>query len=501
MKLPHWFSFKRATAPVPAPANRKGASLYQRRFSAAVSSRVNKFVFGWMRINQDLQSGGPALIMHSRELAKNCDTVAGYLDCMTRNVIGAQGFRLQCRAKDPETNARLESLWDEYQSRSAGAVTLDGMQSGRDFDILVLRTLLIDGEVFIRRVYDPSSRFGMRYEVLDTLDVDYTYNEFSFRNGEMIRCGIRVDEHWRPISYFIRKNTTDQSYQSGERIEYPAKDIIHLYRKFYPNQVRGITPLAAVAISINQAASYREAELVAARMQACNMAFYVKQQSGADILEGEVDDKGDYLSEMSPGQIAFAPEGYGLQQLANNHPNANFGGFLKAVLRGACNALGISYNKCTGDYESVNYSSLREAALEDRSAWTELQSFLIENWKDLQYSDWIKAQLLFNLNTLDFKLADEYSLHKFFGRTWDWVDPAKDIAAIASAIALGLTDHITEIEKRGGDVDETLAREALYLKKRAALGLPLNPTLPTFPPEIPIATNANEDINHANTGN
>lgn len=501
MKLLNWLPSKRNATIATTTVNRQTPAHYQRRFSATVSSRVNKFVFGWMRINQDLQSGGPALIMHSRELAKNCDTVAGYLDCMTRNVIGAQGFRLQCRAKDPETNARLESLWDDYQSRAAGMVTMDGFQSGRDLDILILRTLLIDGEVFIRRVYDQSSRFGMRYEVLDTLDVDYTYNEFAFRNGSMIRCGVKVDEHWRPISYFIRENKTDQSYNTGERIECPAKDIIHLFRKYYPNQVRGITPLAAVAISINQAASYREAELVAARMQACNMAFYVKTQSGADLLESDVDDKGDYLSEMSPGQIDFAPEGYDVKQLANNHPNGNFGGFLKAVLRGACNALGISYNKCTGDYESVNFSSLREAALEDRSAWSELQSFLIENWKDLQYSDWIKAQLLFNLNALDFKLTAEYSLHKFFGRTWDWVDPAKDIAAIESAIALGLTDHITEIEKRGGDVDETLGREALYLKKRAALGLPLTPALPAFPAEPQPVNNTNEDNNHANPGN
>ena len=64
------------------------------------------------------------------------------------------------------------------------------------------------------------------------------------------------------------------------------------------------------------------------------------------------------------------------------------------------------------------------------------------------------------------------------------MDPQKDIAAIQSAIEMGLTDHITEIEKRGGDVDEILDREALYLQKRKDRGLPPLAEIPTENIEI-----------------
>lgn len=448
----------------------------RRSFAAAMMNRVSRFAFSWGTINADISMDMQKVVMRSRQLAKNNDNVTSYLNLMQRNIIGESGFRLQCRSKGAEgaeINQQIESLWAEYNSAVGGFVTVDGAQSGRDFDILVLRTLLVDGECFIRIVEDNASRFGQRYEVIDTLLIDHDYNVFDLPNGEFIRCGIKLDKNWRPLAYFVRENKLDNQYNTGERIEVPAREIIHLYRKYFPRQVRGITPLAATVEAVNQLESYKEAELVAARMHACNMGFYVKTGTGGDFIdEKDVDKEGDWTSEMSPGQIAFAPDGYDVKQFNNSHPAGNFASFVKAMCRGVFASLGVSYNKGAGDYESVNYSSLREAALEDREAWRDLQAFIIESWKDRQFAAFLRGMLLAGTGNLKATLLDEYSKHKFFGRSWDWVDPQKDIQAISSSIALGLTDHITEIEKRGGDVDEILDREALYLAKRRERGLP-----------------------------
>lgn len=454
---------------------KKQPVIKQRSFTAADFNRLSKFAYSSGTINADITSDLFRVVMRSRQLAKNNDNVTSYLNLMQRNIIGESGFRLQCRAKGErgsEINAAIEQLWSEYNSAIAGAVTLDGQQSGREFDILVLRTLLIDGEVFIRIVPDSSSRFGQRYEVIDTLNVDHDYNVPNLPNGEFIRCGIKLDRNWRPISYFVRDNVLDTTYRTGERVEYPAGEIIHLYRKYFPNQVRGITPLAATVEAVNQLESYKEAELVAARMHACNMGFYVKTSAGGDWDDSEIDKDGNWITSMSPGQIGFAPDGYDIKQLTNSHPQGNFGSFVKSICRGVFASLGISYNKGASDYESVNYSSLREAALEDRESWRDLQAFLIESWKDRQFDGFLRGMILAGTGDLQASLLGEYSKHKFFGRSWDWVDPQKDIQAISSSIALGLTDHITEIEKRGGDVDEILDREALYLAKRRERNLP-----------------------------
>ena len=43
-----------------------------------------------------------------------------------------------------------------------------------------------------------------------------------------------------------------------------------------------------------------------------------------------------------------------------------FDSFVKANLRGVASGMGISYNNLADDLESVNYSSLRQAALDER---------------------------------------------------------------------------------------------------------------------------------------
>ena len=43
-----------------------------------------------------------------------------------------------------------------------------------DFDILILRTLVIDGEVFIRVDKNAKNPYGISFELLDTLQIDLT---------------------------------------------------------------------------------------------------------------------------------------------------------------------------------------------------------------------------------------------------------------------------------------------------------------------------------------
>ena len=449
----------------------------KRNFIASVNSRLQNWAVSYQRINADLKTDAIQMVLRSRELAKNNDFVSGYLNLMQRNVIGETGFKLQVQALNIDNsldsigNSTIERLWKEYNHK--GNITLDSVETGRDLDILILRTLLIDGEVFIRKVYDDKSKFVIKYEVLDSLDVDYLYNSQNYdAQGNRVICGIKVDKNFKPISYFVRVSNTDY-YNTGERIEISADDIIHIYRKYFPSQVRGYTALASTILNLNQLDCYKEAEIIAARLNACNQAFYVQNQSNGDLLE-EADDEGVIATEYSPGTIRFAPQGYQIQQLQNNHPSSNFGSFVKNILRSIANSVGASYNKATSDYESVNYNSLRESALEDRSSWKELQQFLIDNWKNIQYELFLKYALLNNLTNIPFSRYNKFLNFKFSGRTWDWVDHLKDLNAIKLKLDLKLSDPISEIEKQGKTVDEVLDRWVLWNNKIQERGLTIN---------------------------
>ena len=82
-----------------------------------------------------------------------------------------------------------------------------------------------------------------------------------------------------------------------------------------------------------------------------------------------MDDLGEIASTLEQGVFKYAPDGYTLKQINSNHPNSNFAAFVKSVAKQISSALGVSSNKLQSDYESVNYSSLRQANQEDIANW------------------------------------------------------------------------------------------------------------------------------------
>ena len=142
------------------------------------------------------------------------------------------------------------------------------------------------------------------------------------------------------------------------------------------------------------------------------------------------------------------------------------------MLRSVANSLAISYNKAAGDYESVNYSSLREATLEDRSHFEEMQYFLIDNWKARQFRLFIYALTLTGkLSHAD--MADA-ARHHFFGKRFPWVDPVKELAAKEKEFDLLLTDPLTALEERGIDPVELLDRWVVWNKMLADRKIPFS---------------------------
>lgn len=451
-----------------------------RHFTAANYSRFTDWPLSYARINASLRLDYITMTLRARDLAVNNEYVAGVLANFTRNVIGAEGFTLQSKADDVKLRPEIERLWREYQARVGGYVTFDEKQSGRDFDALVLRTLMIDGEVFIHRAFDAGSKYGYRYEVVDSLQIDVLYNVEDCGNGEKIAMGIRLDSRGRELSYFLRETRYDY-YMSGPRIEIPASEMIHIFRKHFPDQSRGYSTFAPIILNLNQMDGYKEAELVHARIQACTMAVWERngQPTGGDFLDNSTDEKGEFVREMKPGIFPVAPEGYSAKFLQQSSPSNQFAAFWKVMLRSISNALGISYNKAAGDYESVNYSSLREATLEDRASFEEAQRFLIENWKDFEFSDFIRALALRDF--IPVAKLEDCLRHRFFGRRFPWVDPSKEIAAKEKEYDLLLTDPITELESRGQDPEELIERWQQWDKMVKAAGLPFMAGAPAAP--------------------
>lgn len=433
-------------------------------------AKINRFT-NWLMnsfapINQDLKNDLRELILRSRDLAKNNEIFRSHLHNMQKSIVGRQGFRLQSLAKnidgqlDQIVNNQLEKAWFDFGKRVNGYIEKSGTQGDIDLDILILRTLIIDGEVFIRVDRDAKNEYGITFELLDGLTIDTTKNQLATPTQNAIVMGVQIDKYNRPIQYWIREHNGD-NYNTGKLYAVPADEIIHIYKQEFVGQTRGFGDIVASIDSLKQLDDFAIAELVAAKISACTSVFYEKNgDTAGDFLDQSADDaedQGNFIQQIAPGIASIVPQGYTVKSVSPTHPNSNFSGFVKAIVRRIASACGVSYNRLSHDYEAVNYSSLREASLDEAKTYANLQRFFIENWKNIEYELFLKSYIInsssSNLRTTRFK---DYLDYNFIARKQALFDESKEILAIQRRLAMGLSNPIIELEARGYDPQEIL---------------------------------------------
>lgn len=439
---------------------------FNRSFIGARNTLSNNFNMSYTKINAELRQDLIALTLRARSLVKNNQTVNSYINLMLRSVLGNTGFVLNCTAynadgtSDKIANEIIQEHWLQYTKSCKNYVSADQQSNGLDLDRQVLFNYLVDGQVYLKKIKDQNSKYGIRFQIIDSLDVDILYNVDNLGDNYRICTGIKVDQHCKPISYFIRKNKSLDWYEVGERVEVPASEIIHIYNKQFANQVRGYTPFAPVLLSLNSLDEYKRAEIQSSLINACWLGIWEQQNSSADAFsdydEEQIDQKGDIAVQLENGVIRYAPNGYKLNQVASNHPNGNISTFFKAMLKGIAGALGMSYNKISSDYESTSYSSLRQSNMEDEVTVKTLQQFLIDHWKEHQYAEFLKYLLLSDLTNLPYSRIQKFMAHTFQGRNFEYLDPAKEMQAIQLRLSLGLSSPIQEIHNLGKDPYDVL---------------------------------------------
>lgn len=340
-----------------------------------------------------------------------------------------------------------------------------------ELDALILRTLLVDGECFIRVHRRPSSLYKISFEVLDTCDIDYTkIKEFAYKQNAIV-LGVEVDTFFKPVAYHIRKQRLT-TYLGSNPIKLPASDIIHIFRKERAHQTRGIPPFNAVMNDLKQLDEYQEAELMAAKLGAAMTLFYERndQAVAGDIMKPAYNVKEEEPNmNVHPGMIVKVADGYNAKTLTTQHPNTGYDDFVKSVMKKISAALGISYNSCVKDLESVNYSSLREATIDEQGFFAELQNFLIESWKEVEFRMFVD-----NIGIPEDEKIELLRHHTWICPRRGYFDVSKDILASEREIKLGLKSPVQIMEENGNDPEEVLKSWKLWNELCVKYGLNFN---------------------------
>ncbi|MCP4102878.1 MAG: phage portal protein [Lentisphaerae bacterium] len=467
-----------------------------RNFQAARQTRLEAdWILSPLTTNEELRSDLRKLMMRSRDLAKNNSDYIKWLQMRETNIIGDAGIRLMMRVEnfdgktDDTANDLIEQHWDNWGKRRNKLCAYRRRSGWLDILGLVDRTLAIDGECFVRKVYDPDSPYGFRLEVIDTLEIDIDYN-IAHYNGNQIVMGVELTLHGEVVAYH-RKVVIENHSTKYHRI--PVDEIYHLYKVTFPGQLRGFPQGSGAILDINMAQKYRETALAGARVAIAQMGF-ITSQGDSDEVDLEANTSGNQRDQtigMEPGMMYRLNPGDGVSFFTPQQPVAAFPPFMKSIGRSISQGLGVSYNNHAEDLDNVSFSSMRAGAIAERDMWKLAQRFLIQNFIEPVFADWLRALLASNLTPLPQSKYYKFLADRWQARRWDWVDPFKDAKANELKLDMQITSRRRICGEIGLDFDDVVAELEQENKQLAQHGL----TPVSFNEKLNEKTGADNDKN------
>lgn len=437
-----------------------------RKFDAAA---FNRFVSSWTAtsntIDQELRSDLDALRRRSRDLAKNNDYVRKFLVMCANNIVGPQGFKLQSAVQDspdkPDdaANDAIEAAFARWCAK--GICETTGKLSFTALQRVGVKSAARDGELIWRMVRGKAARndFGFALQSIDPARLDVQLNRERANGVNRIVMGVEIDDYDRPVQYHLL-SSRDIYHRTYQVV--PASEIIHWFVQDDAEQTRGYPWAHSAIIRLHHLKGYEEAAIIAARVGAAKMGFFVSTDGDASGLADGEDDEGEFYTDAEAGTFGVVPQGYDFKTYDPAYPHEQYESFVKRCLRGISSGLSVAYNSLSGDLEGVNFSSIRAGVLEERDQWTGMQGMFAESVLVPVFKNWLQMALLTESivlasgKPLPITKIEKFAQHRWQGRRWAWVDPLKEMTANVLAIDNGLESPQNVIAGMGGDPESIL---------------------------------------------
>lgn len=332
-------------------------------------------------------------------------------------------------------------------------------------------------------------------------------------HSDRIRYGVRFDASGAPDAYYLHDDYESparwQSHQKKKGKGYKLVNrydeagrlqVAHLMRVTRPGQSRGWPWLTTVMTSLDDAASYDEAELMAARMNACIGLI----RNRTNMTPSEMTRPGDGHREEDdidwfPGMVIDSPDGHELTPFTPNRPNSTFGPFIDHVLTVICASQGYSAMVAMRDWRGANYSvskaTINDALRTFRQEQRWLVSRLLRPLREAVIEQAWMDGLLPPLPLYDGRtgrvsaVTRELMRASFDPPTHGWVDPTKDVQAAALEVKHRLNSRrniMTSLGRNWRNVFDDLAEEDQLLRD---MGIPEDAesaAIPNTPDELPV---------------
>lgn len=440
------------------------------------AGEINRLNHQWTPVNitdqENLDKNERALICaRARWLEANSDMANSAINGIIRNVLNT-GIRPQARTDNENINKVIENLfrsWTEPQN-----CDITGQMGFYELQAMVLRRKIVDGEILIKLIVDEKSKIPLKLQTIrsDLLDSNLL---IAPNSTNVIRSGIELDEYLAPLAYWILQKTPD-GYIELDPQRIPAVDIIHLWTKKYPDQIRGISDLAISINRIKDADEYLNAETLSAKLAACFSVFVIKNQPGVGLNRAPRDQEGKPLRKIRPGMITHLAPGEDIKTAAPARNVTTVDQFINLHERLVGSGLGLSYEMMSRDFNQASYSAARQGNLEDRRTFQPIQQWLITHFCNPVYKSFLNSAVLSGaLKIPDYwNDKEKYQQVEWICPGWQSIDPEKEIKADVQSLQNGTLTLSQQCAEHGFDWRDQLEQMAKEKKYAEDLGLNLS---------------------------
>jgi lambda family phage portal protein len=481
-------------APV-KPTPQRTAKKMLRHIQAAATGRLES---SWSAtpttVDAMIYQHWSTLVARSREQGENNDHATKFLSLCEINVVGPTGFTMKSQVKDPSgkpdlvAQGAIEAAWAEFGE--IGNCDVTGTLSRADVEKLAIKTVAIDGEFIAITRYGPEFPHGFALQIVDPVTLDPCHFE-RLRNGNVIRHAIEFSPNGRPVAYHFKEVDERQvgyiqALRATQRIE--AENVIHIFLPERVGQKRGLPWMRTALWRMKMLNGFEDAAITKARLGASAAGFFKNPDADPD------DDDELPMEAGEPGQF-YDIGNREFVQWDPQFPSNEFDPFVKAMLRSIASGLKVSYNNLASDLTSVNFSSIRQGALDEREMWKGLQEWLIGQWSKKVFAKWLPVALLNQkilvpgrsgaMRPLPFEKLEKYRPVAFRGRRWAWIDPNAEMKATELALGMKLMSRTQAIEDLGRDPEDVWSEIEREEQMMGDMGI--DTTMPNDPARQPTA--------------
>lgn len=447
-----------------------------RNYDAAGYGRVNN---NWNAYNQSAEATAQfsrdQLRARARDLERNSDFMGELLAAFERNVIGG-GYTVQPKTKDTELNDEIIRLWHIWCKKQNCDVT--GTQSFTEMMRTALVRKKVDGGILFLKRYTTDGMLPFKLQMLEVDELDGSALSPRDKTHKVVG-GIEYDRFNKAVGYWIKQYTYD-GMETTEPYYVEAKDVIFMFSKRRPSQLREIPDFTQAMTRVRDANEFMTAVSIKERIQAC-FSIFIKRATPPSIGRGMVSTDTStgnpaYLGKtVSPGMIQYMNPGDDVTAFNPTGQSADATNHIKTHERLIGAGQGISYEAMSRDMSQSNYSSARQGLIEDELTFKKDSELLIEVMTEIYETFVISCVLAGKLDLPDFwEDKENYLSHKWIKAPKQWIDPYKESNANKIAMQTGQKTFAQICAENGRDWKATLEEMAEIKRYGESLDLDMD---------------------------